>query len=154
MNFPLPWTTLSFLTAWNTVNFSRTVQKMLGPISCSQHTQAVSLTPHPSATSNISVSELPASSLCLVSSCPLLALHSSDSPWSPQSCHMSIAHPCVAPTERWPLGIALPCSPGTADLQNKVHHLELDIFLFEVQTWSFVRSVIPNYLMKLLQTVN
>jgi len=105
------------------------IQKTLGSISCSQHTQVVSLTPHSSAISNISVSELPASSLCLVSSCPLLALHSWDSPWSPQSCHMSIVHPCVAPAEWWPLGIALLCSPGTADLQNKVHHTEVDIFL-------------------------
>jgi len=42
---------------------------------------------------------------------------------------MSEVHPCVAPAERWPLGTALPCSPGTADLQSKMHHSELDIFL-------------------------
>ena len=55
---------------------------------------------------------------------------------------MSTVHPCVAPAERWPLGIALPCSPETADLEKgkkerkkerkkkkKANHLELDIFL-------------------------
>jgi hypothetical protein len=32
---------------------------------------------------------------------------------------MSIVHPCVAPAERWPLGIALLCSPEIADLKIK-----------------------------------